>query len=144
MPAISKAQLTEQILALNQQNLGFYIAPEDQELTVWCEFLAAKMLGGEEQLSYRGHINIDESKGCVFFKERFVEKSKGFQMFKVESESYSIKGKELSGRKKGKIWAQKPDGAFDWMDYEMDFGRIRETIKQLIQSYGWAFQMKVF
>lgn len=138
-PAIPRTELLAKLLSLDERG-PFVIQPgSDTDIQVSNEVANKSWSTGKKKVSYQARILLDEKDNTAYFWEMLQEVSSGLQ-FKVGFETTRIKGKEVFTSQSEKIYS--PTGE-KVLDYQFDYGSLREAFKQIIEEAGWNFKLVI-
>lgn len=139
IPAKPVNELRAELLSLNE--LGpFLIQPgTDTDIEVTNEIANKSWSTGKKKVSYQARILLDEGEHTVYFWEMIKEVSSGIK-FKVGFETTRIKGIEVFKARQEKIYDQKGELV---LDYQFDYGSLREAFKQIVEDNGWNFKLVI-
>lgn len=138
-PAIPRNELLAELLGLDERG-PFVIQPgSDTDIQINNEVVNKSWSTGKKKVSYQARILLDEKDNTAYFWEMIQEISSGLQ-FKVGFETTRIKGKEVFSSQSEKIYG--PTGE-KVLDYQFDYGSLREAFKQVIEEAGWNFKLVI-
>lgn len=138
-PARPRTELREQLLSLGDKGPFAIQAGTDTDIVVSNEVVNKSWTTGKKKVSYQARILLQESDNTAYFWEMLQERSSGLQ-FQVGFEKTKIKGKEVFSSKSEKMYG--PDGQ-KVLDYQFDYGSLREAFKEIIEDAGWNFKLVI-
>jgi len=98
------------------------------------ESILIKWMLGKKTAVYRMSVRLAEADHVIHFREVVKESSWGLLPPTLTVEKTSVKGWERSG-----THSEKPLGGGGGT---VDFGRVRETLKQTVAAGGWQFRLE--
>lgn len=134
-----RTELMEQLLSLDEKGPFAIQAGTDTDIVVSNEVVNKSWATGKKKVSYQARILLQESDNTAYFWEMLQERSSGIQ-FQVGFEKTKIKGKEVFSSKSEKMYG--PDGQ-KVLDYQFDYGSLREAFKKIIEDAGWNFKLVI-
>ncbi|MGI5880789.1 MAG: hypothetical protein ACOX6L_09375 [Syntrophomonadaceae bacterium] len=138
-PAQPRNELLQQLLGLDEKG-PFTIQPgNDTDIVVTNEVVNKSWVTGKKKVSYQARILLQENDHTAYFWEMLQESSSGLQ-FKVGFEKTRISGKEVFSSRSEKIYAP---GGEKVLDYQFDYGSLREAFKEIIEAAGWNFKLVI-
>jgi hypothetical protein len=97
------------------------------------EVILMKWMLGKKTVTYRMSLRLAEAERAVVYREAVKESSVGV-MPTLTVEKTSLKGGALSGTHSETM----PDGKGGTLDY----GKVREALKQAAEAAGWQFRLE--
>ena len=138
-PARPRNELLEQLLSLDEKG-PFIIQPgTDTDIVVDNEVVNKSWATGKKTVSYQARILLQESDNTAYFWEMLMERSSGIQ-FKAGFEKTRIKGKEVFSSSSEKVYGLNGEKV---LDYQFDYGSLREAFKEIIEQAGWDFKLVI-
>lgn len=138
-PAISREELIKNLLALDERGPMEIKPGTDTDIIISNEVVNKSWATGKKKVSYNARILADDSDNTVYFWEMLKESSSGLQ-FSVGFEKTKIKGKEVFSSRQEKVYG--PNGQ-KVMDYQFDYGSLREAFQEIIEGAGWKFKLVI-
>lgn len=133
---VENANKTALLAALKAeaQRLGLKLQGESGEgFKGEIESVLIKWMLGKKTMVYKMSLGLDESSRAVRFREAVKESSFGILPPTLTLETTSLKGKALSGTHRETSPAGKGT---------VDFGKVREALKQAVENAGWRFDLE--
>ena len=128
---VSKADLFAALKA-EAMRLGLILRDESGDgFKGEVEAILMKWMLGQKKMVYKMSLRFNEAEGAVRYREAVKESSFGLVPPTLTVETTGIKGGERSGTHKEVM----PDGKGGTLDY----GRVREALKQAVEARGWRF-----
>ena len=132
-------ELLAELLSLDERG-PFVIQPgTDTDIEVSNEVANKSWSTGKKKVSYQARILLDEEEHTAYFWEMLKESSSGLQ-FKVGFETTRIKGIEVFRSRSEQIYDPKGEKV---LDYQFDYGSLREAFKEIIEEAGWNFKLVI-
>lgn len=148
--AITKGELIEKILRLNNPDFPYHIRPsEESDLQLEWKIIDAKWYGifskNKASKTYHSLILLDDARKTVRYYEELgsVEWHIGTDGLLKPSIKYSAeawKGRILFKKSWGVQYGIKEGGGLGKIyEYKFDIGLVRDPIRKLIEENGWEF-----
>ena len=107
------------------------------DLAITNELANANWGVGRKKVEYSAVLRLDAATQKVYFWEMIKESGRGLAaLFSFKTETYRTNGTTRSGTVKETAYG--PGGKI--IDYNWDYGQVRQIIEAAVHSRGWQFE----
>jgi hypothetical protein len=107
------------------------------DLSITNELANANWGVGKKKVEYSSVLRLDAASQTVFFWEMIKESGRGLAaLFSFKTETYRTDGMTRSGNVQETAYG--PGGKL--IDYNWDYGQVRQIIEAAVHSQGWRFE----